>query len=481
MGVGTAFFVTGLGVITDSLPRLWSVFDKGLASVPILTASIITAGHAGILLMSGCLLAKGIYDLTHLNHFRNDLTEILDREHIPKGDKAKQGLVFIEQQISITEGDLLNLKEKFKDEDVLESEIAKLLKVKWNRFVRRVGEDCAHKIADQIGTVHEALFIGDEDGISKAIDLIQEVDKASYKNKVRNVIQIILTLVYLCVGIISLVTPFGIILPILSLVGLGIYIIINSDKVHQFVSKVIFNLKSYHHEERWIKPLAGRDIVPLFKSEFKDGREWNLSKLKTLFKSAMKESNGKVMLDGVEIDSFNKLCQKIDLHRIDFESIAFQESDLTLEQIKALKTLEQFIGREWKLNKLKRDLNAAFEASNAKLILNGVQIQDFETLRNELKLDQINFEQESLHKAEFSAEQIRSLQFLDQLRIGAELVAESGEEYKDALQNQGIELSPNFNPILGSSSAEIQAIFDTDTGVENFEIITNAPADVETA
>ena len=181
------------------------------------------------------------------------------------------------------------------------------------------------------------------------------------------------------------------------------------------------------------------------------------------------------------IDSFNKLCQKIDLHGIDFESIAFQESDLTLEQIKALKTLEQFIGREWKLNKLKRDLNAAFEASNAKLILNGVQIQDFETLRNELKLDQINFEQESLHKAEFSAEQIRSLQFLDQLRIGAELVAESGEEYKDALQNQGIELSPDFNPILGSSSAEIQAIFDTDTGVENFEIITNAPADVETA
>ena len=399
MGIGSGISVGGFASVAGTLPSLIPSLNAALAAVPDVVTAITYAGNIGVLLMAGCMLVNSTHSIYHLDKFRTDLTEILERKEIPQQEKAQQGLVFLEQQISITEGEYLALKEKHpSDEKALAIAMEKEVKVKWARLVRRVGEECAFKIADQIGSLKMAVFAGDGDAIIKAVDLLQEVDKASHKAMVKHVIEFLLSLLYLCVGILSFVTPLGLVVPILFLLGAAIFLTIDSKRVHEFVSKKIFNLNQSAHEKRWIKPIVGRNVVPIHQSEFKAGREWKLSELKGRFEVAMSKLNGKV-------------------------------------------------------------------------ILNGEIISDFETLLKKIHLDEIKFSEELLHERELKLEQVRSLQFLDQLRVGLESALEFDtevEECKAELLVQGIE----------SMAVEIQVAFDDSTCNGDFKIIPNGVASV---
>lgn len=95
----------------------------------------------------GMVLASAIHSLDYLPTFRANLRSILDKKEIPLHKKAEQGIIFLQQQIALTEADLQEIALKYPTQTQRDSAKTKKLQEKWDRFVRRVGENCAQQVA----------------------------------------------------------------------------------------------------------------------------------------------------------------------------------------------------------------------------------------------------------------------------------------------------------------------------------------------
>ncbi len=190
---------TGLGVVA-SLQKVYKHTSNGYAAKKcndkegVVQAGLLgSAGATGLISTgsyiafgtatncfglgtSGMILASAIHSLNYLPPFRSTLRAILDKKDIPLHKIAEQGIIFLQQQIALTEADLREIALKYPTQTQRHAAKTAKLQEKWDRFVRRVGRDCAQKVAlDSARLLEEARA-----GLStNALALLQLANKES--------------------------------------------------------------------------------------------------------------------------------------------------------------------------------------------------------------------------------------------------------------------------------------------------------------
>jgi hypothetical protein len=360
-GVGRTFGVVGASMVTGFAPGVLNLMPHNIASMcsqillPVTTAiesstginvaaAMGIAGNVAIIGMAGYMFAQNAYSWYHLSKFRDELHGILDNKTLDTQEKAVQGLSFLEQQITLTEGEYIDLKGTYADDpNELKKMIENKVKEKYARLVRRVGSDCAKKIVSQVALLKAAIASGDADAVIKAIDLLEEVDQASYKTRVKQAIGLLLSFLYCTVGILSFTTPLGPLVPVLFALGAAIFILIDSSEAHTGITyiaskihKAANRLFASHLDDemtRW-------GSLDRYVSNYKQDGKWNLKRLEDRLVKAIARTD--LQIDGEQIVDIARLKEKLRLDSLDFKKDA-DDRKITLQQLRSLKFLSEML------------------------------------------------------------------------------------------------------------------------------------------
>lgn len=159
------------------------------------SAVLGTAGSWFALGTGALVMASALHSLHVLPTFRNNLHHILERKDISLQKRAELGILFLQQQIALTESDIRDIQLKFSSQEEREAAKIQKLEEKWDRFIRRVGAECVQKVAVDSNQLLEKVRNGDT---KEALELLQ---LACHQSSVKIRMQAIL----LCVALLAII------------------------------------------------------------------------------------------------------------------------------------------------------------------------------------------------------------------------------------------------------------------------------------
>lgn len=306
--IGLTYGTVGLSMITGFLP---GVTDAALPQFDFMGPT----GNAAMFGMGMGCLASGAYSLYHQSQFRDGLTAIIDDKKVSAQERARKGLIFLQQQLVVTDGEMVELISKYPDAVVREDKTKKLLQKKWSQFVRRVGETTAQSVAKNCNSLLKSVLAGDSKAVTKAVTLLQEVDKNSFKISVKKALLLFLGILYATLGLLSFAIPDSIALPILFAIGAFIWLPIDSQRVGNAFGNFVWKFKE--DKEKWAPAAERPHFQAEMVSDFKTNESWNLQALKRQLTVDL-DRGMKIHINGVAISNFNHLAHKLHLDTLDF-------------------------------------------------------------------------------------------------------------------------------------------------------------------
>src|SRR3989344_1836608 len=197
-GGGGSYAALGAGFIPAFGPDFLSLISSGNVASSGVGAAVAQAGGFAVnglgLALYVAVAIGAIHGIAYMEEFRNDFTDILYQKGVKDRDKALQALRFLKQQFTLTEADAAGLS---KDADAK----VKKAQEKWDRFVRRVGKKCAVDVFNEVDELLEEVqklgtsTLADVKQLQSAKDLIDKVDRASFQEKVKQVLLLIIAIV----------------------------------------------------------------------------------------------------------------------------------------------------------------------------------------------------------------------------------------------------------------------------------------------
>lgn len=189
----------------------------GIASLQgaAISASLTPAIAASGFLMGAGILGYSGYGLKETFEFKRDLLASQEKE----GERG--GLNFLNRHISLTSGEITGKGDE---------ELSRLLQKKWNDLERKVGIACAKKIREEL----PALF-GKFD-LEKAKELISQVKKANFKQRVKYINLLVIGLITIAAFLAIFLTS-GPLSPILFAIGAVAWLTIDSSWLHNYVGE----------------------------------------------------------------------------------------------------------------------------------------------------------------------------------------------------------------------------------------------------
>lgn len=198
------------------------------------------------LAMYGFIMIDSINSYNHIRTFRNDLNDILERKGVSAQKKAEEGLLFLQQQIGLTESDLRALQGK----PLKEHE--KRLQEKWDRFVRRVGANCSQKVALHSAKLLTGVRRGNLDEIHQAIKLLEMADKGSHQQMISQLIFFLISVLGIIASVLSITEIASISSSILFAVSGALWLLVDSPHISNIFTYVTFQGDSENnHKKRW--------------------------------------------------------------------------------------------------------------------------------------------------------------------------------------------------------------------------------------
>jgi len=187
---------------------------------------------------SGMVLASAIHSLDYLPSFRSDLRAILEKKDIPLHKKAEQGIIFLQQQIALTEADLREIALKHPTQTQRDVAKTQKLQEKWDRFVRRVGGNCAQKVAlDSARLLEEARA-----GITaNAMELLQ---LANSESLMKMTVKVFL----LCVAILGTIASL---LSIIATAPISASVVFALSSIGALTALLVLFIDSSHIQDKY--------------------------------------------------------------------------------------------------------------------------------------------------------------------------------------------------------------------------------------
>lgn len=233
----------GLSIMRDTAIRAKAAYDAGDGEGAV-HQTVWGLGGAGYTSLSGLLAADGIASLQGagiaasltpaiaasgflmaagiLGYSGYGLKETFQFKNAMKAAGDERGVLnFLNRQISLTHGEIAGKSDE---------ELSKGLQKKWNALERRVGADCAGKIREELPGLLQNF------DLEKAKGLIQEVEKANFKQRVKHITLFVIGLITLAafLGILLTTGPLS---PILFAIGAVAWLAVDSSWLHNFIGE----------------------------------------------------------------------------------------------------------------------------------------------------------------------------------------------------------------------------------------------------
>jgi hypothetical protein len=229
----TGYFVgfSGLGQLGASVPPR---FDLSLRALGGLSASAPAAhlsqcfgviAGVGTLLLSVSIVFSVCYEWSTTSLFRKNLKDILQTDRDQK-EKVLEALEFLKQQFVLTQGEVNEILGQDLDPAVREATFQKKTSVKTEAFIRGIGLAKANEVIQGVDGLIDNVNANQEGALLAAQELIQGVDRESFKQRVQQITKLA-TGVLITAGTIVSFTLTGPISPILF--GVNNVLCLSSD------------------------------------------------------------------------------------------------------------------------------------------------------------------------------------------------------------------------------------------------------------
>ncbi|MDE3045776.1 MAG: hypothetical protein KGJ02_03935 [Verrucomicrobiota bacterium] len=204
-------------------------------------------------------------------------------------EKALQSLLFLRQQITLTEADKIGIENN-------EEAKKKKFEEKWDKFIRRVGKESAVEVGDMVDNLLRGLFNKDRSVVTKALNeaklFINRIDKASFREKAKQVLLLTIAALGLTasiLGILSMTMGGGnllLVYAILSAVTAGMWLTTDWRRCHIWTTNLIAKaaLKQDHWEEslKLEEPSFAPDMWGEIKKMYNDPRKNSYVKIQVI-------------------------------------------------------------------------------------------------------------------------------------------------------------------------------------------------------
>ena len=227
---GSAYGALGVGFIPAFGPDFFSLVGASWGSS---AASIIQTGGFVIngfsLAMYAAVLASSLHGIAYTSAFRNEFTEIVHQKDVAAEDKATQALRFLKQQFTLTAAEAEGLDE---------TATTQAAQKKYERFIRRVGKECA---AEVVSAIRDGLLRNVHDTLSNVKTLIDKVNYDSFREKVKHYLLLTIAIVGITATILSILAMTigtgGIASSALTAVAAVLWLTVDSSKIHAWAAK----------------------------------------------------------------------------------------------------------------------------------------------------------------------------------------------------------------------------------------------------
>jgi hypothetical protein len=185
------------------------------------------------------LSASALHSLRYLPTFRRRFHKITNSQDIPLQKKAELSILFLQQQIALTEADQQKIALKYQSPEKQSSAMHLKLQKKWDRFVRRVGADCAYKVATESRKLLEEVRSGNLDGV---LELWRMVNQNSSSRVTTQLLILGLSLLGAALSLVGIVAGAALsssvvfAMSALGALGAALWLLVDSSHVRAWVN-----------------------------------------------------------------------------------------------------------------------------------------------------------------------------------------------------------------------------------------------------
>lgn len=225
---GLSYSTVGAGMVINGAATLAGKTALAAAG----GTAIIVAGIA----MNGLLAVYAAYGWKATRQFRMELKEILDKTREPnESERMREALAWIHGQVSLSDWEIMEIRQTAEDP---EKEILKRQQKKWDQFERRVGVEACTAVRRQLPrfeALQEGLAAGDAEALAQSKEIVLEVEKGNYKERVKYKLFFLVAVIGL-IGF-ALAIAFPPLAPVAFLIGALVWLTIDSSKIHGYVAE----------------------------------------------------------------------------------------------------------------------------------------------------------------------------------------------------------------------------------------------------
>jgi len=249
LGMSMALFynILSFGMVGTYLPSMCNL----IANENLLNSNgcYPALAEGGALALSLALIASSIHEWRYISPLKDDLASILQRE-TSASKKAIEGLEFLQQQLSLTEEDWGQLRDKGLDFDGDSIRTKYLEKIE--RLLRRVGPEVISRISKSADLV-ERIKSGDSAALKEAKELIELAELEVFKKRVREITYLVISIMAVSAVIVSFVLGAGMDFHLLYAINAGIWLTVDSSFFHETIGKGLYRWLKPNDEKRWGK------------------------------------------------------------------------------------------------------------------------------------------------------------------------------------------------------------------------------------
>ncbi len=241
MTSGAAYSTVGGGMIASAAGTL-----KGTAAA---VATGTTVFLTGGFVMNGALAIYAGIGWHITNEFRENLKSFLQNPN--EAERYRDALAWIHDQVTVSPYEAAEITAQSKDEEEANKKIAKKADEKWDQFQRRTNEKCAHMVRQHLidfDAISKGVKAGDGDALKRAQEIVYEVEKANYKERVKYKLFMLIAIISLIGCAIAILFPPA--APFIFAIGSLVWLTVDSKDLCDWIG-----------EKQWNKHLASLEKV----------------------------------------------------------------------------------------------------------------------------------------------------------------------------------------------------------------------------
>lgn len=230
---GGSYAVLGGGMVLESA--------AALAGSP--AASLVggVIGSSAGIVMAAALLAYAAKGLQMSHRFRQEFHSILGEKREP--EKVFAAVKWIQDQLTLTPTEELEILASSDTPQIAQEKVHQALNRKWNAFERRTSASCCKNVREKLPELKNLMDTDPAKALTLAQEIVEEVDRESYRMQVTYQLFMIIGLFMLVGSILGLIVASGPLAPALCFcIGALLWLTVDSETINRKITLTFWDM-----------------------------------------------------------------------------------------------------------------------------------------------------------------------------------------------------------------------------------------------